>query len=86
MRQHRQGAPVSDAQHGDDLATYRTKPPEHSEGAAPRTARERRRVEHSATQLNPAASMPRNSFFRSAISSRNRPASSNCNSLAAFII
>ncbi len=81
MRQRRQGAPVSDAQHGDDLATYRTKPPEHSE--APHRGR---RVEHSATQLNPAASMPRNSFFRSAISSRNRPASSNCNSLAAFII
>ena len=37
-------------------------------------------------QVNPAASIPRSSFFRSAISSRNRAASSNCRSRAAAII
>ncbi|PXX62502.1 hypothetical protein DFR70_107371 [Nocardia tenerifensis] len=45
-----------------------------------------RRTGEPFAQLNPAASMPRSSFFRSAISSRKRPASSNCNSRAAFII
>ena len=34
----------------------------------------------------PAASIPRHSFFKSAISSRSRPASSNCRSRAADII
>src|SRR6476469_5841669 len=38
------------------------------------------------THLTPAASIPRNSFLRSAISSRNRAANSNCRSRAAFII
>src|ERR1700761_1009020 len=38
------------------------------------------------THFSPAASIPRSSFFRSAISSRNRAASSNCRSRAAAII
>jgi hypothetical protein len=45
-----------------------------------------RPTDRRANYLTPAASIPRNSFLRSAISSRSRAANSNCRSRAAFII
>ncbi len=58
-------------------ATPHAKPPFHTWPLPPRPAQ---------GYFTPAASIPRNSFFRSEISSRSRAANSNCRSRAAFII